>query len=72
MSCASCGAVEQHGRFCVRCGRTMPPQLDTPRRISLAARPYLADDDDMTQPVLRLRHAVVRPRVPARTSEISV
>jgi hypothetical protein len=40
----------------------MPPTLDTPRRIALAARPYLTDD--MTQPVLRLRHAVPRPRVP--------
>jgi hypothetical protein len=62
MSCAHCGAVEQRGRFCVGCGKTMPPNLDTPRRIHLAARPYLTDD--MTQPVLRLRHAVPRPRVP--------
>ena len=62
MNCAHCGAVEQHGRFCVGCGKTMPPKLDTPRRIRLAARPYLSDD--MTQPVLRLRHAVPRPRVP--------
>ena len=62
MSCAHCGAVEQRGRFCVGCGKTLPPNLDTPRRISLAARPYLTDD--MTQPVLRLRHAVPRPRVP--------
>jgi hypothetical protein len=59
--------VEQHGRFCVGCGKTMPPNLDTPRRISLAARAYLTDD--MTQPVLRLRHAVPRPRVPQRAEE---
>jgi hypothetical protein len=61
MDCAHCGAVEQRGRFCVGCGKTMPPNLDTPRRIRLAARPYVTDD--MTQPVLRLRHAVPRPRV---------
>jgi hypothetical protein len=68
MSCAHCGAVEQRGRFCVGCGTTMPPNLDTPRRIRVAARPYLTDD--MTQPVLRLRHAVPRPRVP-RVEEAS-
>ena len=61
MNCAHCGAVEQRGRFCVACGKTLPPNLDTPRRIRLAARPYLTDD--MTQPVLRLRHAVPRQRV---------
>ena len=61
MNCENCGAVDQHGHFCVGCGKTMPPKLDTPRRIRLAARPYLTDD--MTQPVLRLRHAVPRQRV---------
>ncbi len=61
MNCAHCDAVEQRGRFCVRCGKILPPNLDTPRRIRLAARPYLTDD--MTQPVLRLRHAVPRQRV---------
>lgn len=64
MSCTHCSAVEQHGRFCVRCGTTLPPRLDTPRRISRAVRPYLTDD--MTQPVLRLRHSAPRPRVPVR------
>lgn len=68
MDCAHCGAVEQRGRFCVGCGKTMPPKLDTPRRIRLAARPYVTDD--MTQPVLRLRHAVPRPRVP-QTEEVA-
>lgn len=66
MSCAHCaaveGALEQHGRYCVGCGRTLPVRLGGPRRISLAARAYLTDD--MTQPVLRLRHAAPRPRVP--------
>jgi hypothetical protein len=61
MTCAHCGAAEQRGRFCVGCGKTMPPTLDTARRIQAAVRPYLTDD--MTQPVLRLRHAVPRPRV---------
>jgi hypothetical protein len=62
MSCRHCGALEQHGRFCVGCGTTLPPRFDTSRRISRAARPYLTDD--MTQPVLRLRHSA--PRVPVR------
>jgi methionyl-tRNA synthetase len=62
MSCAHCGTVEQRGRFCVGCGTTLPPRLPAPRRVSLAARPYLTDD--MTQPVLRLRHVAARPRVP--------
>ena len=68
MSCAHCGATEQRGRFCVGCGRTIPPHQDAARRIPTAARPYLTDD--MTQPVLRLRHAVPRPRVP-QTEESS-
>jgi hypothetical protein len=60
-SCAHCNAVEQRGRYCVGCGKLMPPSLVAPRRIRLAARPLQSDD---TQPVLRLRHAVPRPRVP--------
>jgi hypothetical protein len=68
MSCAHCGAVEQRGRFCVGCGKTMPPNLDTPRRVRIAARPYLTDD--MTQPVLRLRHGTIpAPRTP-RVTEV--
>ena len=62
MECDHCGAVEQRGRFCVGCGTTMPPPAQAPRAVRLAPRPYLTDD--MTQPVLRLRHAVPRPRVP--------
>ena len=68
MSCAHCGAVEQRGRFCVGCGKTMPPPAQAPRAVRLAPRPYLADD--MTQPVLRLRHGVPRPRVP-QTEEVT-
>jgi hypothetical protein len=59
-SCAHCNAVEQRGRYCVGCGKLMPPSQLPARRIRLAPRP-LADDD--TQPVLRLRHAVPRPRL---------
>ncbi len=62
MECSHCGAVDQRGRFCVGCGKTMPPPAHMPRAVRLAPRPYLTDD--MTQPVLRLRHAVPRPRVP--------
>ena len=61
MNCAHCGAVEQRGRFCVGCGKTMPPKLDT--RAGSGRRPPDVTED-MTQPVLRLRHAVPRPRVP--------
>ena len=62
-SCAHCNAVEQRGRYCVGCGKLMPPSQLQPRRIRLAPRP-LADDD--TQPVLRFR---VRPRPPVERAE---
>ena len=62
-SCAHCNAVEQRGRYCVGCGKLMPPSQLPPRRIRLAPRP-LADDD--TQPVLRLR---VRSRPPVERAE---
>jgi hypothetical protein len=68
MSCAHCGAVEQRGRFCVGCGKTMPPNLDALRRVRLAARPYLTDD--MTQPVLKLRHATVPAPRTSRIAEV--
>ena len=61
-SCAHCNAVEQRGRYCVGCGRLMPPSQLPSRRVRLAAV-HLENDDD-TQPVLRLRHAMPRPRVP--------
>ncbi len=61
MNCAHCDAIDQRGRFCVRCGKTLPANLDTPRRIRLTARPYLTDD--MTQPVLRFRQVVQRRSV---------
>ena len=60
-SCAHCNAVEQRGRYCVGCGKLMPPSpLPARRRVPLAA---VFENDD-TQPVLRLRHAMPRPRVP--------
>jgi hypothetical protein len=60
-SCTHCNAVEQRGRYCVGCGKLMPPSQLPARRIRLAPRPV---QDDDTQPVLRLRHAMPRPRVP--------
>jgi hypothetical protein len=63
-SCVNCNAVEQRGRYCVGCGTRMPPSQLPPRRIRLAPRPLEHDD---TQPVLRLRHGVPRPRVEAET-----
>ena len=59
-SCAHCNAVEQRGRYCVGCGKLLPPSELPARRIRLAPRPLENDD---TQPVLRLRHAVPRPRL---------
>ena len=51
MTCAHCSAVEQRGRFCVRCGRRMPVVATPVRPARVVPRP--ARDDD-TQPVLRL------------------
>jgi methionyl-tRNA synthetase len=59
-SCAHCNAVEQRGRYCVGCGKLMPPSQLPARRIRLAPV-HLANDD--TQPVLRLRHGAPRPRL---------
>jgi methionyl-tRNA synthetase len=59
-SCAHCNAVEQRGRYCVGCGKLLPPSQLPSRRVHLAA---VFESDD-TQPVLRLRHAAPRPRVP--------
>lgn len=62
MECSHCQAVAQRGRFCVGCGRTMPPPVPALRAVRLAPRPALADE--LTQPVLRLGNVVPRPRVP--------
>jgi hypothetical protein len=56
MTCQHCNAVEQRGRYCVGCGRSLPPAGLPIRRVGLAPR-HLEDDD--TQPVLRFR---VTPR----------
>ena len=50
MSCSHCDAVGQHGRYCVGCGKLMPPSMLPVRRVRLAPRPM-----DETQPVLRFR-----------------
>ncbi|MFP5371254.1 MAG: hypothetical protein ACLGI3_10975 [Actinomycetes bacterium] len=66
MTCLHCTAVEQRGRYCVSCGKRMPPSDLLPRRVRVAPRPTLDDD---TQPVLRFRangRPLVRPR-PAAT-----
>jgi hypothetical protein len=69
-SCAHCNAVEQRGRYCVGCGKLMPPSSLPPRRVRLApARPLLDDD---TQPVLRFRVTPRRPPVPAQQSSAAV
>ena len=57
MTCTHCSAVEQRGRYCVGCGRHLPPAGLPVRRVRLAPR-HLEDDD--TQPVLRFR---VTPRL---------
>jgi hypothetical protein len=53
MTCAHCSAVEQRGRFCVSCGRRMPPATIPARPVRVVPRPA---SDDETQPVLRLGH----------------
>ena len=57
MTCTHCSAVEQRGRYCVGCGKLLPPSALPVRRVRLAPR-HLLDDD--TQPVLRFR---VNPRL---------
>lgn len=58
MTCTHCDAVEQRGRFCVGCGKRLPPSPLPARRARLAPQ-YLRDDD--TQPVLRFG---ITPRTP--------
>lgn len=62
MTCSHCSAVEQRGRYCVGCGKLLPPSSQPPRRIRVAPRPPMDDD---TQPVLRFR-VNGRPLVHAR------
>jgi hypothetical protein len=65
MTCSHCNAVEQRGRYCVGCGKLLPPSSLPARRVRLAPRP-LANDD--TQPVLRFR---VSPRPPVRAETVA-
>lgn len=60
MTCTNCTAVEQRGRYCVGCGKLLPPSRLPMRRVRLAPQ-HLQDDD--TQPVLRFS---VSPRSPRR------
>lgn len=73
-SCTHCNAVEQRGRYCVGCGKLLPPSSLPPRRIRLAPRPLeqRSLEHEETQPVLRLRHAVPRPRVPQSQASAAV
>ena len=64
-SCAHCNAVEQRGRYCVGCGKLMPPSQVPPRMVRLAPRPLENDD---TQPVLRFRVTPRRPPVPQESA----
>ena len=57
MTCQHCNAVEQRGRYCVGCGKLLPP-FPLPARRARLAPAHLQDDD--TQPVLRFR---VNPRL---------
>jgi hypothetical protein len=61
MTCTHCSAVEQRGRYCVGCGKLMPPSPLPARRIRVAARPPYPMPDDATQPVLRFRATPRRP-----------
>jgi hypothetical protein len=63
MTCTHCNAVEQRGRYCVGCGKLLPPSPLPPRPVRLAPRPLENDD---TQPVLRFR---VTPRRPLPREE---
>jgi hypothetical protein len=69
MSCAQCGTVEQRGRYCVGCGKLLPPSPLPIRRVRLAPG-HLLDDD--TQPVLRFQVTPRRPSVPERRTEAAV
>ena len=64
MECTHCNAVEQRGRYCVGCGKLLPPAMLPVRR---RPRPHFRDDD--TQPVLRFR---VSPRLPRVEEQVAV
>jgi hypothetical protein len=66
MTCSHCSAVEQRGRYCVGCGRLMPPSPLPLRRVRLAPRPPYPLPDDATQPVLRLQVSPRRPMLEAQ------
>jgi hypothetical protein len=61
MTCSHCDAAGQRGRYCVGCGKLMPPSLLPIRRVRLAPRSV-----EETQPVLRFRPST---RVPVREEQ---
>jgi hypothetical protein len=64
MPCSHCDAVGQHGRYCVGCGKLMPPTMLPARRVRLAPRQL-----DETQPVLRFRPT---PRLPLPEEQVAL
>ena len=63
MTCSHCDAVEQRGRYCVGCGKLLPPSPLPVRRVRLAPRSI-----EETQPVLRFRPT---PRLPLPEEQIA-
>ena len=64
MPCSHCDAVGQHGRYCIGCGKLMPPTMLPARRVRLALREL-----DETQPVLRFRPT---PRLPLPEEQVAL
>lgn len=63
MTCSHCDAVQQRGRYCVGCGKLLPPSQLPVRRVRLAPRSI-----DETQPVLRFRPT---PRLPLPEEQVA-
>ena len=63
MTCTHCNAVEQRGRYCVGCGKLLPPSQLPVRRVRLAPRSI-----EETQPVLRFRPT---PRLPLAEEQVA-
>jgi hypothetical protein len=59
MSCLHCDATYQHGRFCNRCGKQLPPAALVERRTPLTRRFRSGGD---TLPGGRGREVVAAPR----------
>lgn len=62
MVCASCGRSGPWTRFCIGCGRRLPQALQ-PMRAARRRTVAPVQEQDLTQPVLRLSRRS-RPAVP--------